>query len=66
MVVHPGDIIVGDQDGVFAIRPEIADELAKLVADIEKKEKEIFVKIVKGTLDRSWVDQALRAKGILK
>jgi regulator of RNase E activity RraA len=66
MVVHPGDIIVGDQDGLFAIRPEIADELAKLVADIEKKEKEIFVKIAKGTLDRSWVDQALRAKGVLK
>jgi len=66
MVVHPGDIIVGDHDGVFAIRPEIADQLAKTVAEIEKKEKEIFAKIAKGTLDRSWVDQALRAKGVLK
>lgn len=66
MVVHPGDIIVGDHDGVFAIRPEMADQLAKLVADIEKKEKEIFAKIAKGTLDRSWVDQSLRAKGVLK
>jgi regulator of RNase E activity RraA len=66
MVVHPGDIIVGDQDGVFAIRPEMAEQLAKLVADIEKKEKEIFAKIAKGTLDRSWVDQSLRAKGVLK
>lgn len=66
MVVQPGDIIVGDQDGLLAIRPEIAEELAKLVAAVEKKEKEILAKIAKGTLDRSWVDQILRAKGALK
>ncbi len=66
MVVQPGDIIVGDQDGLLAIRPEIAEELAKLVAAVEKKEKDILAKIAKGTLDRSWVDQVLRAKGVLK
>ena len=66
MVVQPGDIIVGDEDGLLAIRPEIAEELAKLVAAVEKKEKEILAKIAKGTLDRSWVDQVLRAKGALK
>jgi regulator of RNase E activity RraA len=66
MVVHPGDIIVGDYDGVFAIRPEIADELAALVKAVEKKEKDILKQIAKGTLDRKWVDQSLRAKGVLK
>ncbi len=66
MVVHPGDIIVGDYDGVFAIRPEIADELAALVMAVEKKEKDILKQIAKGTLDRKWVDQSLRAKGVLK
>ena len=66
MVVHPGDIIVGDHDGLFAIRPEGADALAKLVEAVEKKEKNILAQIAKGTLDRSWVDQALRAKGVLK
>ena len=66
MVVQPGDIIVGDLDGLLAIRPEIAEELAKLVAAVEKKEKDILAKIAKGTLDRSWVDQVLRAKGVLK
>ena len=66
MVVHPGDIIVGDDDGLFAIRPEGADALAKLVEAVEKKEKNILAQIAKGTLDRSWVDQALRAKGVLK
>ena len=66
MVVHPGDIIVGDYDGVFAIRPEIADELAALVMAVEKKEKDILKQIAKGTLDRKWVDQSLRATGVLK
>ena len=66
MVVHPGDIIVVDYDGVFAIRPDIADELAALVMAVEKKEKDILKQIAKGTLDRKWVDQSLRAKGVLK
>lgn len=66
MVVHPGDIIVGDHDGVFAIRPDVADELAALVMAVEKKEKDILKQIAKGTLDRKWVDQSLRAKGVLK
>ncbi len=66
MVVHPGDIIVGDQDGLLAIRPDVAEAIAKEVALVEKKEKEILAKIAKGTLDRSWVDEILRAKGILK
>ena len=33
---------------------------------VEKKEKEILAQIAKGTLDRSWVDKILRAKGALK
>ncbi len=66
MVVYPGDIIVGDQDGLLAIRPDVAEAIAKEVALVEKKEKEILAKIAKGSLDRSWVDALLRAKGVLK
>jgi hypothetical protein len=33
---------------------------------VEKKEKDILKQIAKGTLDRKWVDQSLRAKGVLK
>jgi len=66
MVVHPGDIIVGDYDGLLAIRPAIADQLAKDVAAVEKKEKGILAAIAKGTSDRSWVEATLRAKGVIK
>jgi len=66
MVVHPGDIIVGDFDGLLAIRPADAEAIAKEVAAVEKKEKDILAKIAAGTIDRSWVDVALRAKGAIK
>ena len=66
MVVHPGDIIVGDYDGLLAIRPDVAADLAKEVAAVEKKEKDMLAKIANGTIDRSWVEAALRAKGALK
>jgi len=49
MIVNPGDIIVGDTDGIVAIRPEIA---AKLLADTEaqkQKETEILASIKAGT-----------------
>ena len=38
-VVFPGDILVGDEDGIVVIRPEWAQELADLA--VEKHEKEL-------------------------
>jgi 4-hydroxy-4-methyl-2-oxoglutarate aldolase len=39
-LVRPGDVIVGDQDGVVVVRREIAAEIARLgAARIEKEEK---------------------------
>jgi len=63
MVVMPGDIIVGDEDGIVAV-PQA--EAADLIAKAKKKaadEAETFRQIAKGTIDRSWVDKALKAKG---
>jgi RraA family protein len=64
MVVLPGDLMVGDRDGVLAIRPDIASELAQQVIAIEKKEQLILAEIANGESDRSWVDEALRKKGV--
>jgi RraA family protein len=63
MVVRAGDIIVGDGDGVVAV-PQ-ADAQAVLAAAREQKKKEdaSLAAIAAGTLDRKWVDEALRAKG---
>jgi RraA family protein len=63
MVVRPGDIIVGDGDGVVAV-PQ-ADAQAVLAAAREQKKKEdaSLAAIAAGTIDRKWVDETLRAKG---
>ncbi len=62
-IINPGDIIVGDEDGVVVISPNDAqDVLVKAKATFEK-EAEIFKAIEDGTFDRSWIDKALQEKG---
>lgn len=49
MVVQPGDIVVGDCDGVVAFRPGRAAALLEAVRAQEKKEAEILNSIEAGT-----------------
>jgi RraA family protein len=58
-VVMPGDILVGDRDGVVAIRPEYALELYEKASAHNAMEIEKFDKIAKGTLNKSWIDEIL-------
>jgi regulator of RNase E activity RraA len=61
MVVRPGDIIVGDQDGLLAISPsEAGDVIAKALKQHEAEEATIQA-IRDGRWDRSFVD-ALEAR----
>jgi RraA family protein len=55
MVVHPGDIIVGDEDGVLAISP--GDVAAVLAAAQRQGDKEAasLKAIAEGKFDRAWV-----------
>jgi len=59
----PGDLVVGDADGVLSIRPDVLDPLAKLVQEIEDKERLLLADIARATVDRAWVDEILRTKG---
>jgi RraA family protein len=62
-VVRPGDIIVGDEDGIVAIDPRDApDVLAKAKATV-LKEAAIVADIQGQGWDLGWVDQALQTKG---
>lgn len=59
-LVHPGDIVVGDSDGVIVIRPEDAAFLADATLAVEKKEADIMRHILlDGTYIRPWVDAKL-------
>jgi RraA family protein len=64
MVVNPGDIIVGDADGVVAITQADAERVIALTVAQKDKEESILAAIASGTaVDRTWVDKMLRDKG---
>ena len=63
VVVNPGDVVVGDQDGVVIIDPKDASDILGKAKAKFAKEQEIFQAIEKGTRDKSWVDKELKAHG---
>lgn len=62
MLVHPGDIIVGDEDGVIAIPLDYAEQIARLAHEQLSREHLILESIENGTVDRLWIDETLRQK----
>lgn len=63
MVVNPGDIIVGDDDGVVAVPQEHAEEILALAKAQLAKETATLKAIATGKADRRWVDELLRQRG---
>jgi len=63
MPVNPGDIIVGDADGLVAVPQDQAERVLASAKSILEKETASMKQIVAGTVDRSWVDKALKEKG---
>lgn len=60
-LVYPGDIVVGDDDGVLFIRPPMAEALAEATKAVEQKEAGIMDHILNdGTCIRPWVDEKLK------
>lgn len=65
MTVNPGDIILGDSDGIIALSPELALEGARLGKEKELTERKTIQSILDGKYDDAWVDIALKQKGVL-
>ena len=61
MVVNPGDIIVGDQDGLLAFAPQLADTVIEKALAQHQREEATMQAIRDGRWDRSFVD-ALEAR----
>ena len=63
MVVHPGDIVVGDADGVVAVPQAHAEAILALARTQLAKETATLKDIAAGKADRRWVDELLRQRG---
>ena len=64
VIVNPGDIVVGDRDGVVLILYKSAITILKEV-ELKAREEEIKIKKVENNekIDKSWIHKKLISKG---
>jgi regulator of RNase E activity RraA len=65
-VVMPGDIIVGDRDGVAVVPRAHAEEVLALVAALMQRETKRIAEIKAGGLFRAEIDDSLRRNGVIE
>ena len=65
-VVAPGDIVVGDLDGIAVVPREDAGDVIGLVRELMEKEKQRIAEIESGVHFKTEIDEALRKKGVIK
>lgn len=63
MVIHPGDIVIGDMDGVLCVPIDSAAEILTAAQSKLAAETRQMQAIADGTNDRSWVDATLAKLG---
>lgn len=66
VTVNPGDLIVGDADGVVVIPRENAAEIIVLAQKKLDTEIQRIAEIKQGKLGAPWLNSALQAAGVLK
>ena len=65
-VVMPGDIIVGDRDGVAVVPRAHAEEVLALVGALTQRETKRIAEIKAGGLFRAEIDDSLRRNGVIE
>jgi regulator of RNase E activity RraA len=63
IVVRPGDVIVGDENGVVVVPREVAPELLERLRDKHDAEASYAEAVSRGEFSNAWVDETLRAGG---
>jgi regulator of RNase E activity RraA len=64
VVVNPGDIIVGDPNGVVCIPSEIAAQLLERLVDRTTTEADYLAAVARGEFSNRWVDRLLDDAGV--
>lgn len=66
VTVHPGDLVLGDADGVVIVERESLAALLPLATKKVKDEAARIAAIQQGDTAAKWLDAALRTAGVLK
>lgn len=65
LVVNPGDILVGNQDGIVIVKQEEVEEVLSEVKQVEEKERRIMKDIEENChLDMEWMYEQLRKNNV--
>lgn len=64
MIVNPGDIIVGDEDGFVAFAQADAPQVLAKARQHEAHEEEVKAEIATGAVSQSWLDKVLKNNGL--
>jgi regulator of RNase E activity RraA len=64
-VVGPGDIVVGDRDGIAVVPRDDAVDVLTLVTQLIQREEARVTEIRAGVLFRREIDDTLRARGVI-
>lgn len=59
-VVHDGDIVIGDADGLVFVSRDRVESILELAEAVVKKETGVREVIARGVWDRSWIDPMLQ------
>lgn len=63
MVINPGDLIVGDADGMLCVAYEDVETVHRAATDKMAAEAKTMTAIAERRLDTSWIDAALKRIG---
>src|SRR5438270_117033 len=64
IVVHPGDLIAGDLNGVVVVPRESAGELLERLRARAPAERSYSASVAAGQFSNDWVDKALESSGL--
>jgi regulator of RNase E activity RraA len=65
-VVMPGDLVVGDNDGVAIVPRDEAEDVLALVTQLMDVEKKRLAEIANGLVFKPEIDATLRQKGVIE
>jgi regulator of RNase E activity RraA len=63
MVIEPGDLIVGDDDGFVCVPYDLTEKVFAAADKKQQGEAKTMAAIKAGTVDRSWVERELEKAG---